>query len=93
MSRQVLAPLPDEIRMDDEHIALAMYNERAHSDCQNGQAALYAKNPDARAMYFKGVQDMLIVLETWTELGAPPGQVANWIQLLRAQTKNAATAN
>jgi hypothetical protein len=73
-------------RMDIAHIATNMYAERVKEEQKAGQSELFANNPDARQLYFKGVHDVLTCLEVWLKCGVPPERLSQFMDELHAQT-------
>lgn len=77
----------DETRMSIEHMAATMYANRVKEDKTRGKGTLYENNPDARALYFKGIHDTLACLEVWMQ--GPPNMLGMFLEALANQTTNA----
>lgn len=75
-------------RLEVEHIAANLYRERFADDTRAGKADVYARNPDSVALYFKGVYDVLLVLEEWVEIGVSNDMLCTFIEALQDQTRN-----
>jgi hypothetical protein len=79
-----------DTRLDLDHIAVNMYGERVKEDAKKSIAEIYGRNPDARRLYFKGVQDTIILLETWGNMGVSKELMSRFLGKLAAQTKDEA---
>lgn len=77
---------PKQARLDTAHMATSMYSERVSQD---DNIALYATNPDARQFYFKGIHDLLTVLEVWREDKIEPALLDIFLTALLDQTAEA----
>lgn len=81
----------EDPRLSVEHMAASLYAERIAEDAKRGQAAIYTANPDARALYFKGVHDSIGCIEEWVKMGLPKNTLGMFLEALLAQTEDAAT--
>lgn len=71
-----------------EHMAVNMYSERVTKDTQKGKGEMYRANPDARALYFKGINDTIACIEVWAK-EAPVATLSNFLEALHKQTDEA----
>lgn len=68
MNNATVAQLAPEC-VEETNIATSMYVDRFREDVRKNRKAIYARNPDARALYFKGAHDAITAILTWAELG------------------------
>lgn len=84
-----MAAKDDATRLSIEHMATSMYGNRVAIDKKQGKEKVYADNPDARALYFKGVHDTIECIETWLGMEVKPETLAMFIEALHQQTAEA----
>lgn len=80
-----------EERLNPDHMATGMYQERVLNDTKHGNLDIHKRNPDARALYFKGVHDVLECIDTWMKMGLDTETFASFMEQLHAQTADQQT--
>ncbi len=84
----------DDTRLSVQHMAVTMYSERIAIETKAGRAAMFRTNPDARALYFKGVNDALTCIRTWVnDDNIRDSTVKRLLVELGKQTRDSGPAN
>ena len=73
-----------KVETSDDTLALEMYDQRRKHDAAQGNGHIYTDNPDARALYFKGVHDAITCLESASKVSKQAA--AQMLTLLLEQT-------
>lgn len=76
-------------RYDEARMAETMYAERVARDTQNDIASAH-ENPEARALYFRGVHDAIEFMNGMASAGVSPSTIARLLAQMSEQTADEA---